>query len=170
MILSRCSSDSPVLWVRLDPDVTLLREIITNQPDYQWQLQLKYERDVCAQFDSIAALESFPTAATRNALTDIIENENMYVNVRCKATHCLTKVRCLISCYWVAFEQELKRTTAYFITLQVANAMVTNWVGPSVMLAIFKKMYGSYSCPQIVKQNNFTNLQHYMMQKVSILI
>ena len=86
------SSDSPVLWVRLDPDITLLCEITVEQPDYQWQYQLKHERDVSAQFDAIAALEAFPTVATRASLTEIIENENIYVNVRCKATHCLTKV------------------------------------------------------------------------------
>lgn len=82
------------MWVRLDPDITLLREISTDQPDYQWQYQLKHERDVSAQFDAITALEAFPTAATRASLTEIIENESTYVNVRCKATHCLTKVGC----------------------------------------------------------------------------
>lgn len=83
-----------MLWVRLDPDITLLREITVEQPDYQWQYQLKHERDVSAQFEAIVALEAFPTAATRASLTEIIENENIYVNVRCKAAHCLTKVQC----------------------------------------------------------------------------
>lgn len=86
------SSDSPVLWVRLDPDITLLREITIEQPDYQWQYQLKHERDVTAQFEAIIALERFPTVPSRAALTETIENENIYVNVRCKAAHCLTKV------------------------------------------------------------------------------
>ena len=89
---SLSSSDSPVLWVRLDPDITLLRGITIEQPDYQWQYQLKHERDVSAQFDAIAALEAFPTPATRASLTEVIENENIYVMVRCRATHCLTKV------------------------------------------------------------------------------
>jgi len=34
------------------------------------------------------------------------------------------------------------------------------------MLATFKKMFGSFSCPHITKQNNFSNLQHYYLQKV----
>lgn len=46
--------------------------------------------------------------------------------------------------------------------------MVTNWQGPPAMLAIFRKLYGSFSCPHIIKQNNFSNLQHYFLQKVSI--
>nr|CAD7452252.1 unnamed protein product [Timema tahoe] len=50
---------------------------------------------------------------------------------------------------------------------RVANAMVANWAGPPAMLAIFRKLFGSFSCPHIVRQNNFTNLQHYFLQKAS---
>ncbi|KAL1132516.1 hypothetical protein AAG570_010471, partial [Ranatra chinensis] len=137
MDLSTMDSDSPVLWIRLDPEMTLARACVIDQPDYQWQYQLRHERDVIAQFEAICALERFPTPATRLALTDTIENEQTYVKVRCAAAHCLTKV---------------------------ANAM-TNWAGPPAMLAIFRKLFGSFSCPHIIKQNNFQNLQHYYLQK-----
>lgn len=46
--------------------------------------------------------------------------------------------------------------------------MVTNWTGPPAMLGTFKKMFGSFSCPHIIKQNNFSNLQNYYLQKVKI--
>jgi len=55
--------------------------------------------------------------------------------------------------------------TSCVFFLQVANAMVANWAGPPAMLAIFRKLFGSFSCPHIVRQNNFTNLQHYFLQK-----
>jgi len=87
------SADSPVLWLRLDPDMTLLRSTFIEQPDYQWQYQLRHERDVTAQMEAISALERYPTPATRLALTDTIENEQSYYKVRCRAAHCLTKVR-----------------------------------------------------------------------------
>ena len=45
-----------------------------------------------AQTEAVYALERFPTPATRAALTHIIENENCFYRVRCRATHCLTKV------------------------------------------------------------------------------
>lgn len=138
MDLSAMDADSPVLWLRLDPDMTLLRSTFIEQPDYQWQYQLRHERDVTAQMEAISALERYPTPATRLALTDTIENEQSYYKVRCRAAHCLTKV---------------------------ANAMVANWAGPPAMLAIFRKLFGSFSCPHIVRQNNFTNLQHYFLQK-----
>ncbi|CAH1119125.1 unnamed protein product [Phaedon cochleariae] len=130
--------DSPVLWMRLDPEMTLLRSVVIEQPDYQWQYQLRHERDVTAQMEAIVALERYPTPQTRLALTDTIENEQCYYKVRCRAAHCLTKV---------------------------ANAMVSNWAGPPAMLAIFRKFFGSFAAPHIIRQNNFQNFQHYYLQK-----
>lgn len=51
------SVDSPVLWLRLDPDMTMMRSVDVEQPDNQWQYQLRHERDVTAQTDAIAALD-----------------------------------------------------------------------------------------------------------------
>ncbi|KAL7294026.1 hypothetical protein TKK_0012596 [Trichogramma kaykai] len=130
--------DSPVLWIRLDPEMTLLRSVQIEQPDYQWQYQLRHERDVTAQLEAIVALQNHSTAATRHALTDTIENEHCYYKVRLKSALCLTKV---------------------------ANAMVSNWAGPPAMLTIFRKYFGSASCRKIIKQNNFINFQHYFLQK-----
>lgn len=72
--------------------MSLLRAVEITQPDYQWQYQLRHERDVTAQSEAIKALERFSTPATRLALTDIIENENCFYKVRCEATFCLAKV------------------------------------------------------------------------------
>lgn len=88
-----CCSDSPVLWIRLDPEMIQLRSVVIEQPDFQWQFQLRHERDVTAQFEAIGALRKYPTAATRLALTDTIENNNCFYKVRCKAAHCLKDVR-----------------------------------------------------------------------------
>ena len=128
--------DSPVLWIRLDPDFTLIRSVDIRQPDFQWQYQLRHERDITAQTEAITALEGFPTPNTRSALTHIIENENAFYRIRCRATHCLTKV---------------------------ANAM-PSWDGPPAMLVIFKRMFGSFSASNIIKQNDFSNLQNYFLQ------
>lgn len=54
----KCSQDSPVLWIRLDPEMTLIRAVDTKQPDFQWQYQLRHERDVTAQMEAIWALEA----------------------------------------------------------------------------------------------------------------
>ncbi|KAH8257452.1 hypothetical protein KR038_010200, partial [Drosophila bunnanda] len=130
--------DSPVLWIRLDPEMILLRDLIIEQPDFQWQYQLRHERDVTAQFQAIQALQKYPTNATRLALTDTIESERCFFKVRCEAAHSLTKV---------------------------ANQMVASWSGPPAMLNIFRKFFGSFSAPHIIKLNNFSNFQLYFLQK-----
>ena len=43
------SSDSPVLWIRVDPEVNLIRKVSFEQPDFMWHFQLRHERDVIAQ-------------------------------------------------------------------------------------------------------------------------
>ncbi|PVD22834.1 hypothetical protein C0Q70_16090 [Pomacea canaliculata] len=138
MDLSAMDADSPVLWLRVDPDMQLLRQVMWEQPDYMWQYQLKFERDVVAQREAIFALEKYPTPNTRLALTDTIENEHCYYKVRTQACTCLAKV---------------------------ANAMVSTWAGPPAMMNMFRKMFGSHSCPTIIRQNNFTNFQHYFILK-----
>ena len=105
--------DSPVLWIRLDPEMTLLRSVIVEQPDYQWQYQLRHERDVTAQMEAINALERYPTPATRLALTDTIENEQCYYKVRCRAAHCLTKVR-LSHISFTIYPKTLNEKRQYF--------------------------------------------------------
>ncbi|KAL8598547.1 hypothetical protein ACOMHN_051335 [Nucella lapillus] len=141
MDLSAMDADSPVLWLRVDPDMQLLRQVVWEQPDYMWQYQLRYERDVVAQREAIFALEEFPTPATRLALTDTIENEHCFHKVRTQACACLTKV---------------------------ANSMVSTWQGPPAMMAIFRKMFGSHSCPAIIRLNNFSNFQHYFILKAMV--
>ncbi|XP_059158232.1 transcription initiation factor TFIID subunit 2-like [Physella acuta] len=138
MDLSAMDADSPVLWLRLDPDMHLLRTVNFEQPDYMWQYQLRFERCIVAQFEAIDALGKFPTPASRAALTDTIENEECYYRVRQDACYCLAKI---------------------------ANLMIGTWTGPPAMIAIFRKMFGSHSCPFIVRQNNFSNFQHYYLLK-----
>ena len=43
------SADSPVLWLRIDPEMSMLRQVTLEQPDFMWQYMLKYERDIVSQ-------------------------------------------------------------------------------------------------------------------------
>ena len=47
--------------------------------------------------------------------------------------------------------------------------MVVNWAGPPAMISLFRKMYGSHSCPDIVRRNHFNNFQHYFLQKALVV-
>ncbi len=82
-----------MLWIRIDPDMQLIRSVVIRQPDFQWQYQLRHERDVTAQAEAAEALgASFPSAATRKALADMVESEKCFYKIRCLSTHCLAAV------------------------------------------------------------------------------
>ena len=70
------------MWIRIDPDMQLIRSLDIQQPDFQWQYQLKHERDVTAQAEAVMALERFPSAKTKKTLVDMIEDEKCYYRVR----------------------------------------------------------------------------------------
>lgn len=105
----RFSADSPLLWIRIDPDMAVLRKVELAQADFMWQYQLRYERDVVAQEEAIVALEKFPTAASRLALTDILEHEQCFYKVRMQACFCLAKVRTRASSFKVSSCREQNR-------------------------------------------------------------
>ncbi|XP_048582004.1 transcription initiation factor TFIID subunit 2 isoform X3 [Nematostella vectensis] len=138
MNLDAMDSDSPVLWLRIDPEVTWLRQVSFEQPDYMWQYQLRHERDIMAQVQSLVALERFPTAPTRDALMDIITQKECFYRVRQEACMCLAKV---------------------------ASASADSWTGQTAMLNIFKNMFGSKSAPQIIRYNDFSNFISYFVLK-----
>lgn len=55
------SADSPLLWIRIDPDMSILRKVEFEQADFMWQYQLRYERDVVAQ---VGILSGFNQCST----------------------------------------------------------------------------------------------------------
>ena len=138
MDLNVMDPDSPVLWIRIDPDVSFPRLINFEQPDYMWQYQVRFERDVVGQCEAIKALSAFPTLATVSALNDVIENEHFYYKVRIQACDCLVRV---------------------------ANVMLNTWSGPPALYSIFSKFYCCDTSPPIVKMNNFSDFQQYFLQK-----
>ncbi|VDP39153.1 unnamed protein product [Soboliphyme baturini] len=136
MDLSALDPDSPVLWLWLDPDMVTISSIDVQQPDYQWQYQVRYERNVIAQLEALHVLPNFCSLQTHVAILDVIENEQYYYRVRCAACHCLAKV---------------------------ANKLITALTGPPALILLFRKMFGSKSCATIPRQNNFSNLQQYFV-------
>ncbi|XP_033645134.1 transcription initiation factor TFIID subunit 2-like isoform X1 [Asterias rubens] len=138
MDLSTMDADSPVLWIRVDTKMTLLRQVIFKQPDFQWHYQLRYERDIIAQIEAIENLEKFPSTSTVNVLSESIENRQCFHKVRMVAAHSLAKI---------------------------SNELVASYMGHTAIIAMFKKLFGSYSCADIVRQNNFNSFMDYFLQK-----
>lgn len=138
MDLAAMDPDSPVLWIRLDPEFSVIREVTVEQPDYQWQYQLRHERDVTAQLEAVEALARYPSQNSRQALADMLENEQCFYRVRCRCALALASV---------------------------ANSLASSSSGQPVMVGTFRKLFGSKSCPHVVQLNDFENLQLYYVQK-----
>ena len=57
-----------------------------------------------------------------------------------------------------------------FSFVQIATACASSWTGHTTMTGIFRNMFGSQSCPHIVKYNDFSNFIAYFIQKVGFRI
>ena len=86
------SNDTPLLWIRIDPELDFLRIVIFRQPDYMWQHQLDLDRDVLAQYEAVRGLRAFPSQTVTTALVQVVESERCFYRIRIEAAHSLAKV------------------------------------------------------------------------------
>ncbi|XAR63884.1 hypothetical protein NMG60_11024024 [Bertholletia excelsa] len=87
----RSNADSPLLWLRADPEMEYLAEINFNQPVQMWINQLEKDRDVVAQAQAIATLEALPqlSFAVVNALNNFLSDTKAFWRVRIEAAYAL---------------------------------------------------------------------------------
>ncbi|KAF7838614.1 transcription initiation factor TFIID subunit 2 isoform X1 [Senna tora] len=87
----RSSTESPLLWIRADPEMEYLAEIHFNQPVQMWINQLEKDKDVMAQAQAIATLEALPqiSFAVVNALNNFLTDSKAFWRVRIEAAFAL---------------------------------------------------------------------------------
>ncbi|KAM5571088.1 transcription initiation factor TFIID subunit 2 [Rosa sericea] len=87
----RSSMESPLLWMRADPEMEYLAEIHFNQPVQMWINQLEKDKDVVAQAQAIAMLESLPQLpfSVVNALNNFLIDSKAFWRVRIEAAFAL---------------------------------------------------------------------------------
>ncbi|KAK4735960.1 hypothetical protein R3W88_010221 [Solanum pinnatisectum] len=87
----RATSDSPLLWLRADPELEYLAEIHLNQPVQMWINQLEKDRDVVAQVQAIATLEALPhlSFSVVNALNNFLGDSKAFWRNRIEAAFAL---------------------------------------------------------------------------------
>lgn len=88
---TRSSTESPLLWIRADPDMEYLAEVHFNQPVQMWINQLEKDKDVIAQAQAIAALEASPqlSFSVVNALNGFLTDSKAFWRVRIEAAFAL---------------------------------------------------------------------------------
>ncbi|KAL7161014.1 hypothetical protein ACSBR2_041626 [Camellia fascicularis] len=88
---TRSNVDSPLLWLRADPEMEYLAEINFNQPVQMWINQLEKDKDVVAQAQAIAMLEGLPqlSFSVINALNNFLSDAKAFWRVRIEAAFAL---------------------------------------------------------------------------------
>ncbi|XP_076922819.1 transcription initiation factor TFIID subunit 2-like isoform X2 [Bidens hawaiensis] len=87
---TRSNNDSPLQWLRADPEMEYLAEIHFNQPVQMWINQLEKDKDVVAQVQAITALELFPHhMPIVNALNHLLCDSQAFWRVRIEAAFAL---------------------------------------------------------------------------------
>ena len=86
------SPECPILWIRIDPDLRIIRELQFEQADYNWQCELRYERDILSQFEALEALKRYPSQTTRETLGNVLDLSTCFYRVRIECAYILTHV------------------------------------------------------------------------------
>ena len=146
---SRMDADSPVLWVRIDVDMLLLRSVIVFQPDFMWQLMLRYERDPVAQIQALEGLEAYPSRDSQPVLQELIQDDKQFHRVRTLACDTLCRL-----------------VTALGLNSNVSHASGAAAAASQLpLVSTFRHLYGADSCRMLVRQNDFSRFQDYFLQK-----
>ena len=138
--LSQSDQDSPVLWIRLDPDCNLLRSIELRQPDYCLQYLVKYEREIIGQLEGIEHLKDFPTENTVKSLKEAVESLDFFWRVRVRAAEMMARI---------------------------ADQMPDPVPVKDALLSVFKGYFclsETVSKERLVRRNDFSNFQQYFVQ------
>ncbi|KAI3473363.1 hypothetical protein Pfo_030653 [Paulownia fortunei] len=92
----RLNSESPLLWLRADPEMEYLAEVHFNQPVQMWINQLEKDKDVVAQAQAIAVLEALPqlSFSVVNALNNFLSDSKAFWRVRIQAAYALATTTC----------------------------------------------------------------------------
>ena len=147
----------PMLWVRLDPDMILLRRENVIQPAIMWQMMLKYERDICAQILAADNLVNFPSEKTGKVLKEIIEDESHFWRVRVAAAHAMTGMYNKVQMKMTNMLEDQRATSSNYYSLQ------------QIKLNYIRRHYLE-KYVTIPKKNRFQrNFPDYFVQKAQIL-
>lgn len=76
---------SPILWVRVDPDRELCKDVSFRQNESCWTALLKGERDAIAQFEACCGLAVHGSENAAKALLLLLQDGRLYWRVRSKA-------------------------------------------------------------------------------------
>jgi transcription initiation factor TFIID subunit 2 len=128
-------TETPLLWLRVDPELHWLRIVTLRMPSVMWLNQLERDRDVVAQYEAIQGLLSFPSSTTLSALNSVLNNRDVFYRIRIHAAQAMSQL----------------------------TSKETNWLGLDLLFKFFKTHYYSVQT-QLPKPNDFANFTAYFLQ------
>ncbi|XP_055350566.1 transcription initiation factor TFIID subunit 2-like [Paramacrobiotus metropolitanus] len=146
-------ADCPVLWIRIDPDMTIIRNITFEQPDYHLHYIVRHERDVVSQLFALDALNNFPMdeklqRTTMAVLSTVVEDQKIFYRIRLAAADALSRLS---------------------NKLALSGAP---WINPPPMSRMYKSLFFvrlpttvTHNTSNIVKRNDFHHFIRYYIQK-----
>ena len=136
------SLNSPILWIRVDPENEWLMNLYLEQPDFMWIEQLENDRDVAAQYEAILALENYSSSATCFGLERILKDPKTFYRVRAEAAYSLA------ACHSFESSELL-------------------FLGANKLVKTYSKRYchPGNKIENIPKPNNFDQMASYFVQK-----
>jgi transcription initiation factor TFIID subunit 2 len=157
-------NDTPLLWMRIDPEMLWIRKVQLQQADYMWVFQLYQDRDVVAQVEAIQGLcspmlnptltDGTPPLVTEQmralccrVLKDTLGNAQVFHRVRGRAAHVLGRL-CLLR----IVEDEYGSVQE-----------VREWVGAPVLLACARGLFLDEET-ELPEANRFSDLDGYLVR------
>ncbi len=140
-------SETPLLWVRIDPDLEWIHSITFRQPEYMWIHQLEEDRDVIAQYEAIRGLRSFSTASALAALNRTVNNAQIFYRIRMDAAYALSS------------------SSGTSSSDQASSSVDAHWIGLDHLLRTFKNLFYNTDGTQLLP-NSFADFCNYHLQKI----
>ncbi|XP_077292395.1 transcription initiation factor TFIID subunit 2-like [Arctopsyche grandis] len=143
-------TDCPVLWVRLDPEVSMIRTIAITQLVHQWHYQLKCERNIMGQYEALIALSTIPKDSTLTNLNGIIMDDDYFFMIRCSAILAMNRVMLVLK-YSHGIDVVGKFRKLYRIGTDNCNSFERNlyeWVFPKIIIQ--RLQAGKYCPPEYI--------------------
>jgi len=81
--------DSPILWIRADPEFQWIAMINIVQADHHWRHQLFQDHDCIAQIKAVHALRQYPSKLTGLSLLRCVADRRKFHAVRTEAAAAL---------------------------------------------------------------------------------
>jgi transcription initiation factor TFIID subunit 2 len=86
------SSNSPISWIRLDPEMEWFCSTDVQQPDFMWIEQLENDRDVGAQHEAAIRLQRYASDAACECFEKLTNDWKVFYKVRIDCLYGLASV------------------------------------------------------------------------------